>query len=79
MEGSSLYLKASMVRLVLRPDRRPLTSGVLGPVSDPADPSRLRQAADLLPVVSLVADMISWSCFWSFSLISRLSDKSGGT
>ena len=75
----SLYLKASMVRRAPRAARGPLASGVLGPVSEPAEPSRLRQAEARLPAGSLVADMISWSCFWSFSLISRVSDRSAGT
>lgn len=69
------YLRASRVRLFpLRPTLLP--SGVWGPESTPADPILLSLAEARLPVVSLVADMISWSCLCRFSLICRVSEIS---
>lgn len=69
----SPYLRASSVRLFpFRPTR--LRSGVCGAESTPPDPILLSLAEARLPVVSLVADMISWSCLCRFSLMARDSD-----
>lgn len=73
----SPYLRASKVRLFpFRPTQ--LMSGVWGAESALPDPILLSLTEVRLPVLSLVADMISWSCLWRFSLMTRDSDISSG-
>lgn len=73
---STFYLRASRVLLFpLRPTLLP--SGVFGLESTPTDPIWASLTDVRLPVVNLVADMISCSCLCRFSLISRVSEMSG--
>lgn len=73
--GVLSYLRASSVRLV-PPRSLQVPSGVWGDESCPLEPALLSLAEARLPDVSLVADMISWSCLCKLALISKVSDTS---